>query len=336
MIWIDCRKLGHYGIGNVLEAILVAVSNSEQDVALLGYPDQMQHLAPKFKRIEFKKSSNNPFAYFFLKNLVEKYKPELVIAPHYVGVSRLPTQILLYIHDFIHIKFAKSGMDVFFKALIKRAINSSNLVVCPSNYTKIEARKFGINSENWIVIPPPVKPIFRNLELKSKEDFYLAVFSNLKKHKGVNNLIQIWEKNFPKLVIAGNVGSLRYLKKNNIDIVPNPSDIDLIDLYQRARWILIPSFDEGFGYVYLESRFAYTPVISRPLAPFVPFKTEIDIFSEDLSDDALQSAIKASFKRGDEVNINSFKAIQSEFDGTSFNYNFGNVINQFLYAEYRP
>lgn len=112
---------------------------------------------------------------------------------------------------------------------------------------------------------------------KNKKDYVLFV-GRILPHKGVDNLIQAMPKDY-KLIIAGRVFDERYLEKlkklakgKQIEIIENPKDTQLVELYKNASCFVLPSTHKSsngknnkktelFGLVVVEAMASGTPVV---------------------------------------------------------------------------
>ncbi|MCS6961180.1 MAG: glycosyltransferase [Deltaproteobacteria bacterium] len=338
-IGVDCRKIDHYGIGNVVKVIVDCLSGSSFLPVLFGNPSVILRFFPKARVVPFFRHHNDPFAFISLNKILQKtFEIDCFIAPHYVGVWSLGQKshhipIVMFLYDFIQVKHNRSFLKkIIHRSIIYNSVKSADLIVVPCENTKREGEKFGFNTLGWEVIALPVKKIFLSCPEFSKEEFYLCVTSSDKAHKGINNLLKIWKTSYPQLLVVGNLSSGRFAGKSNVRLLGNVTDEELVKLYAQAKWLVIPSIDEGYGYCFLESRYTYTPVISRPLPSFHAFKTSSDIFSHDFSDDAFKIAIEKSFVSDSRVNKEEFKLVQERFDIRHFKSKLISLLNWVLHA----
>jgi len=121
--------------------------------------------------------------------------------------------------------------------------------------------------------------VFRPSDTSPEGSYFLFV-GRFRKYKGISILLDAWNE-FPerKLVMAGggpleNTVRKRIRQENlNIEIVNDPDDQNLIELYQNARCLILPSIlrSEAFGMVQTEAMACGIPVISTALPTGVPW-----------------------------------------------------------------
>ncbi|MFC1704794.1 glycosyltransferase [Nanoarchaeota archaeon] len=115
-----------------------------------------------------------------------------------------------------------------------------------------------------VIINPFVDSKIFQLE-KNKDDYYLFVGRLVLPYKKADLAIRAFNKLGKPLKIVGGGRDSRYLKKiakENIEFIGVKNDArKLAKLYQKARAVIFPSFDD-FGMVPLESQSCGTPVIA--------------------------------------------------------------------------
>jgi glycosyltransferase involved in cell wall biosynthesis len=158
--------------------------------------------------------------------------------------------------------------------LLLNVFNSYNEIVANSNFVKNSLLKWVRLKKKVHVIHPGVDTsYFRPAGIY---DNYFLVVSRIEPLKRLELAIQsfnifksLCNSRF-RLIVAGyldpkNRSYLNYLTKTckrNVDFEINPSDEDLLKLYQNCYAFLFPSFNEPFGIAPLEAMSCGKPVIA--------------------------------------------------------------------------
>lgn len=132
---------------------------------------------------------------------------------------------------------------------------------------------------------------------------YVLFVGRFRKYKGIRVLLNAW-KRFPdrRLIMVGGgpllPEILSAISKNNlnIEIIQNPDDEELVEIYQKAKCLVLPSTlrSEAFGMVQTEAMACAIPVISTSIPTGVPWVNADEVSGlivEPDNPDALADAI---------------------------------------------
>lgn len=183
-----------------------------------------------------------------------------------------------------------------------------------------------------IVINPPFTPFIQSGEKKKRlidDDYYLYV-GELVKYKGVELLVDAFNKNHKRLVIVGSGDEEKKLKSkanSNITFMKYLDNNDLLNLYENSNAFVYAGI-EDFGIVFLESLSVGKPVICYKLGGVT------DIIEEDvngiffLKNDV--KSINEAIRKFENLNFDQNLIIQSvdKFSVETFKANFSNLIEK--------
>jgi glycosyltransferase involved in cell wall biosynthesis len=193
------------------------------------------------------------------------------------------------IHDLAVWKFPRLFTPAyarFAKAIITRCILQSDCIITVSNTIKNEILgQFKIPESKINVCYNALNPRFRRIDNCTKKDFLLFV-GNIDRHKNLAVLIRAFallkkknaDYNRMKLIIAGNrragasaladvIGS-QSLSQDDVKVLGYVSDERLVELYNSAAALVMPSLYEGFGLPVIEAIACGTPVIASDIPVF--------------------------------------------------------------------
>lgn len=236
-----------------------------EDIEVLGVPSPCRILsnpvAPGFSR--FLSETDADVIHFHLP------LPTAVIAWMMVRRKRRKPYIVTYHSDIVRQSFA---MPLYGPILLRFLKGASRVIATSENYIRTskylnclnntEAIPIGVDLNRFVPTPCPTR------------EYYLFV-GRFRRYKGIFVLLEAWRRisNPPKLILAG--GGLladkieKFARKYKlpVSVVCNANDRELIDLYQNARALILPSVQrsEAFGMVQVEAMACGTPVISSNL-----------------------------------------------------------------------
>jgi glycosyltransferase involved in cell wall biosynthesis len=174
----------------------------------------------------------------------------------------------------------------FARSIITRCILRSDHIITVSNTVKNEILDmFDVPESKISVCYNAVGPPFRRIENYAKRDLLLFV-GNIDPHKNLSTLVKAFallknksrDYNRMRLIIAGNkragTGALAEvlrslsLSEDDVKVLGYVSDEQLVELYNSAAAVIMPSLYEGFGLPVIEAMACQTPVIVSDIPVF--------------------------------------------------------------------
>jgi glycosyltransferase involved in cell wall biosynthesis len=291
-IAIDCRMLGKSGIGVYLENILqtlVTLSpsctflliGSKKKIALTVGNSNNCDILPCDISI-FSKDEFLKFPVGEINQCDVYYTPNFNI-PRGINIPVYST-----IHDVVplDIKITSCVGRIIRKYMLKRAIQLSKKIFTVSEFSKERILHHFGTSKEIIVTYNGITYRLKNHKVSPQSPYpfeYILYVGNIKKHKGLNILLESFDialkKGFDKkLVIVGNMqnfmtkdgATIEFLKKPNDHLVftGSLSDEVLYNTIAHAKCIVQPSLYEGFGIPPLEALYLRCPVILSDIPVF--------------------------------------------------------------------
>lgn len=290
---IDCRMLDSGGIGSFLSE-LIPFLIKEHDCLLIGNEIKLESYK-NYKNVKILNCNIKPFS---LTELLHFPKELLTIINTYdnyfTPYCNIPSGIKIPIYSTIHdIVFLDIPNITSFigvkvrKFFYQRAINKSKKIFTVSKFSKKRIqKKLNCKNKDIIVVYNSAPSYLQTKsEINSKIEDIILFIGNIKKHKGLSTLLDAYEiakKNglTSKLTIVGNSKNFRTGDKNiikkiqqeelkgNIVFTGKISNEELKNLYSISKYIVQPSFYEGFGIPPLEAMFMGTPALISDIEVF--------------------------------------------------------------------
>lgn len=292
--------INHSGIGTYIKCVIKALLN-DYDLTLII---DEQRIIDQTWRNKVKIIQCTAPIYSLIEQIKIPLKiPPCVIflSPHY-NIPLLPVKAkkrIVIIHDVNHLVFYNQlslNQKLYAKLFLKRATTISDSVITVSNFSEREIRKYiGKISKNINVLYYGVddsligeqhQPEDSN-RIRSKynlPDNYILYVGSAMPHKNFNVLLKAFNlllKDFPdqKLVVVGlsksqvkQSGFLESVVLKNKELLTSliftdyVPDSDLPLIYKHAKFLVFPSYYEGFGLPPLEAMINYCPVVASNAA----------------------------------------------------------------------
>ena len=328
---LDARKLGDGGIGVYIENLIHGLLEiGGVEIALLAKPGaNLQFEMPEQVSWLFDRSPCYSLdELFLLGRRLELSSYDLFHTPHYMLPFGISIPSVVTVHDLIHIERPERFYYPWIaRRLISSAVKRAHAVITVSNHTRQAVLASTAVSERKVShIPNAIAPFMLDAptalalpaSMLGSGAFFLAIFSNIKPHKGLRDLLlayrgfreqHLWRRitaTCPNLVLAGfgaeqiatNPALSALIEEvGGITVLGAVSSKELSALYRKASALVVPSLLEGFCLPALEAQASGALVVCRPVGALQELVTERDIVAEDLSIEALQRALKLGLQR---------------------------------------
>jgi len=272
---------------------------------------------------------------FPINNLVLRFISFLYILLFLVLIKTLRYKIVWTVHEILPHGIETSN-DLFIRKFLSRI---SDAKIAHSKTTIDEMTKFGLNIENTFVIPlgnfiggyqnNTTKNKSRKYLNINKEDFVFLFFGGIEKRKGIENLLQSFDKlknKNIKLIVAGKLPndpdrSLRiilnnYRKKLNGYLKVNPNFIkeEEVQYYFNCADVVVAPFTRIItsGSVILALSFG-KPIICPRMGNLKDLPENIGFYYNPRNDDGLLECMKQAINKKcelEQIGKNAYKYVQ--------------------------
>ena len=313
-VLFDARKFGHGGIGTTIRGAVSALAKQAAlELSAVIAPGQGELLPPGVTAIEDDTRDLSLDHLFKFSKRLNLSQFDLIHVPHYFVPLGISIPLVVTVHDTTHI----SHPERFYYPLIARrmisyATQKARIVITVSQASRAALLELGVPSQKIRVIanaapfsmvsqqfgskPRPAADAIDKFEL-------LGVFSNLKPHKGLSDLLIAFTSARSKhpnltLTLAGlgfSYSSHRLVdlarRTPGVSVLGAQSQQQLSQLYSACDAVIIPSLAEGFGLMAAEAHAHNKAVIVRPVAALIENLAPTDLCAPDFSTSALEKLI---------------------------------------------
>lgn len=283
-IVLDARMLNNSGISNYIDNIFYKIINHFENynfLILLNHNNNNNNLKiiKKLKHNNYEIVYINSPIYSFREQIeifikLFKYDVDLFWSPHYNIPIFIGSRLLVTIHDVWHL------VDNSFNRIIRRFYAKTLFLIIKlrkayilsvSNFTKQEIFKYTNNNYNITVIHNGLEKKWKSKKSYKLNNDILYV-GNIRSHKNIELLINSFNKlklKDKRLLLVGkndNYIDENLYDKSNIKFLGEIKRDILIDYYNNARMLILPSKYEGFGFTPLEAMACECPVLNSDIA----------------------------------------------------------------------
>lgn len=347
-VLLDARKLEDGGIGTYIRNLIRGLSGLEEvSLTVLCDPERAGRagFAPD---VEVIAEAARPYSFDEFVRMPGRIRFEdfdVFHMPHYTLPFGVPIPTVITVHDLIHVYAPEHFYyPVLSRPLIRSALRRADRVVTVSYSSYQQIRKFVRQDPSIIrkmhVIPNaidsdllPQSDVQKAGSNGRPRDYFLAVFSNTKPHKGLEDLLSAYRELrkesmsgsgpevLKRLVLVG--PGTEGIKGRSFGVEPGmPGEIlalgevtreALRRLYLHAAALIVPSTAEGFCLPVLEAHAAGIPVITRPVPAVLELSTAFDVMCADFSLTALKEGIR-KFLSSPELSVRRIQDLQNQVE----------------------
>lgn len=258
-----------------IEFIVLLNRNSEELIKGITFPENffLNWITP---RVSPDFGFKGHLLRLIYSNLISlRHREPLIFNTSQLEVMFFRSAQVITVHDAIPLLFRESHKKqyLFYKHLIKYALNRARRIITPSEHTKeCLMLIYGLPQDKFRVIHNGVHDAYRK-ETEEKADVkkgkFVLYVGRSAPSKNIDGLLKAFEliknKMDCRLVIAGGGESI-HADNDRVMFKGYVSDVELRHLYKRASLFVLPSFYEGFGLPPLEAMACGCPVVVSNVA----------------------------------------------------------------------
>lgn len=306
MIVVDARTMGSKpsGIGMYAFYYLKEILKTDFELVLLTDVETSEELGymreQGVKIISYGRKvyrSVQVFSYFvFVRKQLEQLQPELFWEPNILiagSLGRFKGKVMITIHDMFpmtHVQYFGWKYVLYFRAMLKKTIRKTDIVLYNSIETKEESERFFPSlqrKDNYVqyVIVPRIDTEHKFADASIRDtamnNDYFLYLGNMEKRKGVDLLLDAYKTYRQKggmktLILAGKSREPDIDEKTaamteefeDVIYYGYVSEEDKQCLYENCSCFIFPSMAEGFGICVLEAMNYYKPILVSDLTIF--------------------------------------------------------------------
>lgn len=301
-IAIDIRKINEFGVGTYIWNLVRNISalDHSNEYLLIGSHRNFHELGPlpgNYKQLYQPDDDSVWRNHCSIPLAIRRMKVDVVHVPHHEPPLVVPANLLVTIHDCVHVMFPHEDASKFtnYRTYLrtKKVIQGAKHLVAVSNSTKDDLMNiFNVPETKISVIhnalderfvftntPGEQKTVLERYQLK---DPFILYSGKIRPHKNLHRLIEAFAvlkseladddryRNLKLIIIGDELSKHQYLRLTVVrsgvqhdvrffGFVPYPI---LRVFYQTAALFAFPSLYEGFGLPPLEAMANRTPVLA--------------------------------------------------------------------------
>lgn len=277
VIGIDVRLWNQTGVGRYIRNLvqnLALIDKKNKYILFARDDDKVKINSSNFKTVSANIAWHSFDEQFKFIDILAKEKLDLIHFPYYSVPIFYRKPYVVTIHDLIplHFQTGKASTLPFplykikflgYKFIVSQAAKSAKKIIAPSNFSKEEIiRLLNVPVSKVQTIYEGIDKSLVSEKISARKKEHFLYVGNAYPHKNMEFLLKVFSK-LPdeKLVLVGKKDYFyrkledRVRKSNfsNIKFFGYATDSQLLQIYRKAKALIIPSFIEGFGLPALEA-----------------------------------------------------------------------------------
>lgn len=291
-ILADSRWTGCHGIGRYADEILKHVQTDPVDS--VG-------------------SSSSPKDPWFLRQQIQKYKPDLFYSPGYNPPVWTDTPFIFTVLDLMHLDIPEESSlakKLYYQMIIKPAVHRAYRVMTISEYSKQRIVEWsGVNPDKVIVTYCGLDTDYFSHEGEAHHHKkpYFFYCGNQRAHKNLPRLLQAFSAMSDAfdvdLLLSGKKNDELFKQAQSLGIADRViftgfiSEEDLPKYYRGAQAIVVPSTCEGFGFPALEGFSAGRVVVTSDITAIPEVVDDQAILVDPFSIDSITMGLRKALSK---------------------------------------
>jgi glycosyltransferase involved in cell wall biosynthesis len=250
---------------------------------------------------------------------------------HYLAIALRGKNNLITVHDLRFFDYSKSVLKkiVFSLLWFRLPLARTKLITVVSEFTKQAIiKRYSFPADKIVVIPNPVKRIFRYSPAGPRNGTMVIMFIGTSKHKNLTNLIRAAEGKDWHLDIIGRPDSedsqLLQTCKVSHSLSSNLDDSQVYEHYKNADILFFASFYEGFGMPIIEAQSVGRPVVTSKIGAMKEVAKDSAVLVDPASPTEIRQAIE-SLEDPERYSLFVAKGLEN-----SSHFNIENIANKYL------
>lgn len=258
---------------------------------------------------------------------------DILHSPSFITPYKKNLPTILSIHDLAWVmypEFYSKQLKLYLNHYLPISIKNADKIITISQNTKVDLIKyFNVEESKIKVTHLAVDHDFINHNLDSNlshnpYEQYIFTLTTHPKRKNIDNLVRVWsaDSNLSQynLVIAGILSpeDIQYLSSlvkderilPKLKIIGFQSNVELVNLYNRAICFVYPSYYEGFGLPIIEAMSAQTLVVHSNSSSMNQISYDTELTFDPNSIEEMRSKLRAAVEMDEKKRSSRIKLLK--------------------------